>query len=57
METVGLCVFDNPGVGFAEISALTSLPYATVLECAGILEADGFIVTDLLQRCSVGARW
>lgn len=57
METVGLCVFDNPGVGFAEISALTSLPYATVLECAGILEADSFIVTDLLQRCSVGARW
>lgn len=57
METVGLCVFDNPGVGFAEISALTSLPYATVLECAGILEADGFIVTDLLQRCSLNPRW
>ncbi|MBR6306700.1 MAG: DNA-processing protein DprA [Bacteroidales bacterium] len=57
METVGLCVFDNPGVGFAEISALTSLPYATVLECAGILEADGFIVTDLLQRCSPAAKW
>ena len=56
-EVVGLCVFDNPGVGFAEVSALTSLPYATVLECAGIMEADGFIVTDLLQRCSVGARW
>ena len=57
METVGLCVFDNPGVGFAEISALTSLPYATVLECAGILEADGFISTDLLQRCSTSAKW
>jgi DNA processing protein len=57
METVALCVFDNPGVGFAEIAALTSLPYATVLECAGILEADGFLVTDLLQRCSLDSRW
>lgn len=56
-EVVGMCIFDNPGVGFAEIAALTSLPYATVLECAGIMEADGFITTDLLQRCSVGARW
>ena len=54
---VGLCVFDTPGVGFAEIAGLTSLPYATVLECAGILEADGFIATDLLQRCSIGAKW
>lgn len=57
MEVTGLCIFDNPGVGFAEISALTSLPYAAVLECAGILEADGFIATDLLQRCSVSPRW
>lgn len=54
---VGLCVFDNPGVGFAEIAALTSLPYATVLECAGILEADGFIITDILQRCTTGGKW
>ena len=56
-EVVGLCIFDNPGVGFAEISALTSLPYATVLECAGMMEADGFIVTDLLQRCSIAERY
>lgn len=56
-EAVGLCIFDNPGVGFAEVSALTSLPYCKVLECAGIMEADGFIVTDLLQRCSVSGKW
>ena len=54
---VGLCVFDNPGVGFAEIAGLTSLPYATVLECVGILEADGFIATDILQRCTTGGKW
>lgn len=54
---VGLCVFDNPGVGFAEIAGLTSLPYATVLESAGILEADGFIATDILQRCTTGGKW
>ena len=52
-----MCIFDNPGVGFAEISALTSLPYTTVLECAGMMEADGFIVTDLLQRCSIAERY
>ena len=56
-SAVGLCVFDNPGVGFAEIAGLTSLPHATVLECAGILEADGFITTDILQRCSAGGKW
>lgn len=56
-ETVGLCIFDNPGIGFAEISALTSLPFSTVLECAGMLEADGFIVTDLLQRCSIAGKY
>ena len=56
-SAVGLCVFDNPGVGFAEIAGLTSLPYATVLECAGILEADGFITTDILQRCTTGGKW
>ena len=54
---MGLCVFDNPGVGFAEIAGLTSLPYPTVLECAGILEADGFITTDILQRCTIGGKW
>ena len=57
METVCLCIFDNPGIGFAEIGALTSLPYSTILECAGMLEADGFIVTDLLQRCSISGRY
>ena len=56
-SAIGLCVFDNPGVGFAEIAGLTSLPYATVLECAGILEADGFITTDILQRCTTGGKW
>lgn len=55
--TVGLCVFDNPGAGFAEIAGLTSLPYPSVLESAGILEADGFITTDILQRCTVGGKW
>lgn len=57
METVCLCIFDSPGSGFAEISAMTSLPYSTVLECAGMLEADGFIVTDLLQRCCISGRY
>lgn len=56
-RAVALCVFDNTGVGFAEIAALTSLPYPTVLESAGILEADGFITTDILQRCTVGGKW
>lgn len=55
--TVGLCVYDNPGIGFAEIAGLSSLPYPVVLESAGILEADGFIQTDLLQRCSVTTKW
>ena len=57
MVTAALCVFDNPGIGFAEMAGLTSLPYPKVLECAGILETDGFIQTDILQRCSAGGNW
>jgi len=53
---VGMAIFDNPGIGFPEISAKTTVPYVTVLEAVGILEVDGFVVTDLLQRCTVRDR-
>ncbi len=35
-----------------DISAATGLPYATVSNLTSLLEADGFITIDLLQRCS-----
>lgn len=54
---VGLAVFDNPGAGFEEIAGTIGRPYSAVLEAAGILEAEGFIVTDILQRCTVSSRF
>ena len=51
--TVGMAVFDNPGAGFPELSAAANVPYVTVLETVGILEVDGLVTTDILQRCTV----
>ena len=41
------------GISLQEITEATGLPYSTVAEIAGLLENDGFIRTDLMQRCSI----
>lgn len=41
------------GSDIEEISAKTGISYRTVQEDAAILEADGFITIDLMQRCCI----
>ena len=44
------------GITIEEISIRIGIPYAKASELTGILEIDGFLSTDLLQRCSINAK-
>ena len=43
----------KPGIGPERLAAQLGLPYSRVLELVGLLEADGFVETDLLRRCTL----
>lgn len=49
---VGMAVYRHRGITPEELASLLDLPYPRILELAGLLEADGFLTTDLLRRCS-----
>lgn len=53
--TIGMAIRSHRGITADELSALTALPIITVVQCIGLLEAHGFISTDLLRRCSLTA--
>ena len=53
---LGMTVFEQRGIGPEELSAQLGLPISRVLELIGILEADGFLTTDLLRRCAAKER-
>lgn len=44
------------GITLDEICPLACLPYGKVARYAGMLESDGIISTDLLQRCSINVK-
>ena len=44
------------GILFDEICRETALGYAEVTRAAGLLEEEGFICVDLLQRCSINTK-
>lgn len=44
------------GITLEELAASCGLPYHMVLKSCSMLESDGFITTDLLQRCSINAK-
>ncbi len=50
---IALSVASCRGVTPDELCRKTGLPYEAVSYYVGILESDGFLTTDLLQRCSV----
>ncbi len=51
-EALGI-IRQNRGITIDELSAAAGLPYHIISNITGILETDGFINIDLLQRCSV----
>ncbi len=44
------------GIGLDELCRATQLDYADVARAAGLLEEEGFIGMDLLQRCSINVK-
>ena len=46
----------NRGITLDGICPLACLPYGAVARYAGMLESDGIISTDLLQRCSINVK-
>lgn len=53
---VAMAVKKNRGVTVEELCANLDLPYAEASTAARMLEQEGFIVMDLLQRCSLNVR-
>ena len=44
------------GISIEELAETCGLQYAKTVELTSILETDGFISTDLLQRCSISTK-
>ena len=54
---IGLAVMQQRGITPVELAATVRRPYGEVLAGIGTLEADGFLTTDLLQRCSIAGKF
>ena len=50
---VALAVLAQRGISPEELTASLHRPYGEILAAIGTLEADGFLTTDLLRRCSL----
>ena len=50
---VALAVLAQRGISPEELTASLRRPYGEILSAIGTLEADGFLTTDLLRRCSL----
>lgn len=48
-----LCIKRNRGITIEEIAESAGMPYKEVLEYTAMLETDGIISTDLMQRCYI----
>ena len=53
---LALLVRAERGIGLDELCRATQLDYAEVARTAGLLEEEGFIEMDLLQRCSINVK-
>ena len=54
---IGLAVFKQRGVTPEELVTVLHLPYSVILSGIGTLEMDGFLSSDLLQRCSIAGKF
>ena len=53
MSNIALYIKGNRGVTPEEICRGLSLPYGDVAAACSLLESDGFICMDMLQRCTI----
>ena len=56
MSRILLLTRKNRRMSLDELADATDLPYGTVAELCGILETDGFISIDLMQRCTINRK-
>lgn len=53
LSRILLAVKNNRGADIEAIAEITGLDYQTVSSCICILETDGIVTVDLMQRCSI----
>ena len=53
MSAILLAIRSERGITLEEIAMKTDLDYSRVSQLAGMLETDGVITRDLLQRCFI----
>lgn len=54
---VCLAVREHSGILPDDLATLLQRPISEILNAIGLLEAKGFLETDLLRRCSLGPKW
>ena len=57
MENILRTIRSRRGITVEELAEEVMIPYRTAVEITGILAIDGFITTDLLQRCSINPKF
>ena len=53
MGSILLAIRNERGIMVEDIAAKTGIDYTRVLQLLGMLETDGIISRDLLQRCFI----
>ena len=56
MSRILLAIKKNRRISMDELSETCSIGYNTVAGLCGILETDGFIDIDLMQRCTINRK-
>lgn len=54
---VCLAIREHSGILPDDLATLLQRPISEILNAIGLLEAKGFLETDLLRRCSLGPKW
>ena len=57
LKNIHSIIRKDRGITIEEISDFIGAGYPKTAELTGLLEIDGFIITDLLQRCSINPKF
>ena len=57
MSRVLLAIRNDKGITVEEVAAAVGLEYSTTAQIINLLETDGLIITDLLQRCFINLNY
>ena len=57
LVTIGLSIKKIRGISFDDLCRFTDMDYSDISRCAGLLESEGIICIDLLQRCCINTNF